>query len=103
LPSCVTVLINNCFDVARVGARPHHIQQPITAAPIAAELDADGPIRVVELGFFGGGEIPIADDIEVGRSMVDNGTPLPFEIQPGGGPDLPSSPSRARGASASSL
>src|SRR6516225_4316809 len=25
------------FDVARVGARPHHIQYPIVAAPIAAE------------------------------------------------------------------
>jgi len=87
------------FDVARVGARPHHIQYPIAAAPIAAELDADGPIRVVELGFFGGGEIPIADDVEIRRSLVDNGTPLPFEIQPGGGPDLPiaaEQPLRAR-------
>src|SRR6516165_4949665 len=39
------------FDVARVGARPHHIQQPIALAPIATELGANRPIRVVELGF----------------------------------------------------
>jgi hypothetical protein len=58
-------------------------------APIAAELDADRPIRIVELGFFGGGEIPIADDAEIRRSPVDNGTPVAFEIQPGGGPELP--------------
>src|SRR6201981_2074525 len=77
------------FDVAGIGARPHQIQYPIAAAPIAAELDANRPIRVVELGFFGGGEIPIADDVEIRRSLVDNGTPLAFEIQPGGGPDLP--------------
>src|SRR6516164_7485258 len=77
------------FDVARIGARPHHIQEPIAAAPIATELDADGPIRVVELGFFGSGEIPIANDVEIRRSLVDNATPLAFEIQPGGGPDLP--------------
>src|SRR5215472_8643823 len=77
------------FDVARVGSRPYHIQQPIAAAAIAAELDTDRPIRVVELGFFRGREIPIADDVELRRHLVDNGTPLPFEIQPGGGPDLP--------------
>src|SRR5215472_1829659 len=77
------------FDVARVGSRPYHIQQPIAAAAIAAELDTDRPIRVVELGFFRGREIPIADDVEIRRHLVDNGTPLPFEIQPGGGPDLP--------------
>jgi hypothetical protein len=82
-------LSNNCSTSPRVGARPHHIQQPIAAAPVAAELDADGPIRVVELGFFGGGEIPIADDVEIGRSLVDNGTPFRFEIEPSGGPDLP--------------
>jgi len=35
------------FDVARVGTHPHHIQQPIAAAAIAAELDADRPIRIV--------------------------------------------------------
>ena len=38
------------FDVARVGARPHQIQRPIAAAPIATELDADSP--VAELGFL---------------------------------------------------
>jgi len=32
---------------------------------------------------------PIADDVEIRGSLVDNGTPLPLEIQPGGGPDLP--------------
>src|ERR1700732_3865264 len=59
------------------------------AALIAAELDADRPIGVVELGLFGGGEIPIADDVEVGRDFVDDGTPLPLEIEPGRRPDLP--------------
>jgi hypothetical protein len=63
--------------VARVGLHPHHIRQPIAAAAIAAELDADRPIRVVELGLFGGGQIPIADDVELDRSLVDNGTPIP--------------------------
>ena len=77
------------FDVARIGPPAHHIQQPMAAIPIAAEFDADGPIRIVELGFFGGGEIPIAHDVEIGRSLIDNGTPFPFEIEPGGGPDLP--------------
>src|SRR6267378_3902736 len=54
-------------DIARVGPPAHHIQQPVAAALIAAELDADRPIGVVELGLFGGGEIPITDDVEVGR------------------------------------
>jgi hypothetical protein len=74
------------FDIARVGPRPHHIQQPIAAVLIAAELDADRPIRVVELVLFGGREIPIADDVKVRRGVLDNGTPLALEIQPGGGP-----------------
>ena len=47
------------LDVARVGASAHHVQEPIAAVPVAAELDADPPIGVVELGLFGGGEIPI--------------------------------------------
>src|ERR1700726_3885835 len=47
-------------DIARVGPPAHHIQQPIAAALIEAELDADRPIGVVELSLFGGGEIPIA-------------------------------------------
>ena len=47
------------------------------------------PVGIVELSFFRGGEIPITDDVEVGRDLVDNGTPFPFEIQPGGGSDLP--------------
>jgi hypothetical protein len=45
------------------------------AVAIAAELDADSPIGVVELGLFGGGEIPVADDEEVRRDLVDDGTP----------------------------
>jgi hypothetical protein len=77
------------FDVARVGARPHHIQYPIAAAAIAAELDANDSIRVVELGFFGDGEIPITNDVEIRRSLVYNARPLSFEIQSSGGPDLP--------------
>jgi len=48
-----------------------------------------GPIGVVELRLFGGGEIPIADHIEIRRDLVGDGTPLPFEIKPGGRPDLP--------------
>src|SRR5438477_2705434 len=36
-------------DVARVGPPMHHIQQPVAAIPVAAELDAYGPIGVVEL------------------------------------------------------
>ena len=47
------------LDVARVGASAHHDQEPIAAVPVAAELDADRPIGVVELGLFGRGEIPI--------------------------------------------
>src|SRR5215831_12297213 len=41
------------FDIARVGAPAHHVQQPIAAAPVAAELDTDRPIGVVVLGLFG--------------------------------------------------
>ena len=77
------------LDVARVGPRAHHIQKPVAAVLVAAELDADGPIGVVELGLFGRGEIPIADDIEVRRDLVDDGTPLPLEVEPGSRPDLP--------------
>src|ERR1700724_3531304 len=77
------------LDVARIGPPAHDIQQPIAAIPIAAELDADGPIRVVELGLLGRGGIPLADDIEIGRDRVDHGTPLPLEIKPGRRPDLP--------------
>src|SRR5690242_4052322 len=74
------------LDVARVGAPAHHIENPIAAFPVAAELDADRPIRVVELGLFGGREIPVADNVEVGRDRVEDGTPLPLEIEPGGRP-----------------
>src|SRR5712671_114913 len=76
-------------DVARVGPPAHHIQKPVAAVLIAAELDADGPIGVVELGLFGSGKIPITDNVEVRRDLVDDGTPLPLEIEPGSWPDLP--------------
>src|SRR5262249_32402942 len=76
-------------DISRVGPPAHHIEQPISAVLIAAELDADGPIGVVELRFFGRGEIPVADDIEIRRNLVDDGTPLPLEIEPGRRPDPP--------------
>jgi hypothetical protein len=72
------------FDIARVGALVHHVQDPIAAASVAAELDADRPIGVVEFGLVGGGEIPIADDVELRRDLVDDGTPLALEIETGG-------------------
>jgi len=37
---------------ARIYPRAHHIEEPIAAVPIAAELDADRPVGVVELGLF---------------------------------------------------
>src|ERR1700746_1507407 len=74
---------------AGVTLKPLHIQQPIAVAAIAAELDADRPIRIVCLGFLGGREIPIADDVEIRPDLVDNRTPVPLEVQSGGGPDLP--------------
>jgi hypothetical protein len=77
------------IDIARVGPPAHHVQQPEAAALVAAELDADGPIGVVELGLFGGGEIPITDDVEIRRDLINDDTPLPLEIEPGGRPDLP--------------
>ena len=71
------------------GRSRRQFRKPGDHGPIAAELEADGPIRVVELGFFGGGEIPIANNVEIRRNLVNNATPLAFEIHPGGGPDLP--------------
>jgi hypothetical protein len=62
-----------CVDVARVGPRADHIQQPVTAVFVATELDADGPVGVVELGLLGGREIPITRDVEVGRDLVNDG------------------------------
>ena len=44
---------------------------------------------VVELGLLGSGEIPVTNNIEIGRDLVDDGTPFPLEIEPGGRPDLP--------------
>src|SRR5262249_2132396 len=35
------------LDVTRVGSPVHHIEQPVAAIPIATELDADRPIRIV--------------------------------------------------------
>jgi len=81
------------LDIARVGAPAHHVQQPIAPISIAAEFDADRPIGVVELGLFGGGEIPIADNVvKVRRDLVDDGAPLALEIEPGGRPDFPIAP-----------
>src|SRR5262245_5282414 len=77
------------LHVTRVGPPAHHIQQPIAAVLVAAELDAHGPVRVVELGLLGRGEIPVTNNIEIGRDLVDDGTPFPLEIEPGGWPDLP--------------
>src|SRR5205085_8249295 len=76
-------------DIARVGPPAHHIQEPVAAALVAAELDADRPIGVVELGLFRGGEIPVTNHVEVRRDLVDNGAPLPFEVETGSRPDLP--------------
>src|SRR5215472_16209145 len=78
------------LDVTRIGALAHHVEKPVAAVPVAAEFDADGPIRVVELGLFGGGEIPIADNVvKVRRDLIDHRAPLALEIEPGGRPDLP--------------
>ena len=49
-----------------------------------------------KLGLFGRGEIPIANDVENCWNFVDDGTPLPLEIEPGGRIfELPSSRSRS--------
>jgi len=77
------------LDIARVGPRAHQIEQVVAARPVAAELDPDRPIGIAALGLFGGGEIPIAHEIEVGRRLVDDGAPLALEIEPGGRADLP--------------
>src|SRR5690242_13243742 len=61
----------------------------VSLAPIGLKLDTDRPVRVVELGLVGGGEIPVADNVEVGRDRVEDGTPLPLEIEPGGRPNFP--------------
>src|ERR1700730_13612565 len=63
------------LDVAPIGPPAHHIQQPIAAIPIAAELDADGPVRVIELGLLGSGEIPITNNIEMRRGPVGDAPP----------------------------
>src|SRR6266850_3780519 len=58
------------LEVSRVRPSAHHIQQPIAAVPVTAELDAHGPVRVVELGLLGGGEIPVTNNIEIGQDLV---------------------------------
>jgi hypothetical protein len=70
------------LDVARVRPLAQHIQQPIAAVPIAAELDTHRPIRVVARRLFGSGEIPIPDHFEIRRDLVDNGT-LRFSTEVG--------------------
>src|SRR5207237_4503671 len=87
IPGCG--IEHQLLHVTRVRPYANHVQQPIAAVSIAAELDADRPIRVVELGLFGRCKIPIADDVEIGRDRVDDGTPIPLEIEPGRRPDLP--------------
>src|SRR6187397_1857932 len=59
------------LDIARVGPRAHQIEQIVAARSVATELDADGPIGIVELGLFGGGKIPVAHDLELGRDLID--------------------------------
>jgi hypothetical protein len=58
-------------------ARAHHIQQPIAAVRVAAELDADRPIGIVALGLFGCREIPIANNLEIRRGLIGDRTPIP--------------------------
>src|SRR5208282_5171558 len=77
------------LDVAGVRPLANHIEEPVAPILIAAELDADGPIRVVERGLLGRGEIPTADNIEIRRDLVDDGAPFPLEIEPRRRPDLP--------------
>src|SRR5947207_11744651 len=89
LPSCAAVLSSNRSTSPGLGPPAHHIQEPVATALVAAELDADRPIGVVELGLFGGGEIPVAHDIELGWDRVDHAAPPALEIEPGGWPDLP--------------
>src|ERR1700730_13905060 len=88
LPSCVAVLNSN-LSIARVGPRVHHIKEPIAAVLIAAELDANGPVGIIELGFFGRRKIPITDNVEIRRALVDDGTPVALEKEPGSRSDFP--------------
>ena len=77
------------LDVAGIGPSAHQIQQPIAAVAITAELDADGPIRVVELGLFGRREIPVTNKKEILRGVVDDRAPFALELEPGSRADLP--------------
>jgi hypothetical protein len=52
---------------------------------MAAELDAHSRSGIVELGLFRRGEILIKDGMEVGRSIIDAGTPVPLELPPSTG------------------
>src|SRR5258708_22040855 len=55
------------LDVARIGPPAHHIEQPIAAFPIAAELNADGPIRGLHLGLAVGAQVPAPNQVGTGR------------------------------------
>jgi hypothetical protein len=46
----------------------HHIERPTAAVPIATELDAVSPMRIIELGLLSSGEIPVANDVEIRRT-----------------------------------
>jgi hypothetical protein len=60
------------LDVARVGPRAHRLQQPITTISGTAQFDADRPIGIVKLGLLGRRQIPIANDIEACRRLLDD-------------------------------
>src|SRR6516162_8204764 len=77
------------LNIPRVRPCAHHIEQPVSTLVIAAEVDADGPIRVIELSLLGGCQIPVAHDLEIRRDLIDEGTPLPLKIQPGRRPNFP--------------
>src|SRR6516164_3983551 len=66
--------------IPRVRAGAHHIEQPVSTLVIAAELDADSPIRVIELSLLGGCQIPVAHDLQIRRDLIDDGTPLALKI-----------------------
>jgi|SRR6516162_6522758 hypothetical protein len=82
-------VVQQSLDITRIGSRAQQIEQPIAAISVAAELDADRPVGVIELGLLGGGEIPISDDVQFCRRCIGEGTSFLLEIEPGRRPDLP--------------
>ena len=82
-------VVQQSLDITRIGSRAQQIEQPIAAIAVAAELDADRPVGVIELGLLGGGEIPISDDVQFCRRCIGEGTSFLLEIEPGRRPDLP--------------